>query len=328
MQKAQNADVHRCPDQTNQNEEHELHGDQPAHHLVEKQDRKFQNHQGVELAFAELARAHAIGQLAIGHLAVHRQEEVQKDLEALAGKVLHGTLQECPLEHEKTAHRVGEFGLGQPVGNTGGKAADGDPGRRQVAGAALGHVAAVRNQLDVAFLQEFQHRREPGLVVLHIRVDHRDEGGVAGQHAFDAGRGKAAAADPLDAAHPRVLGEASDRIGGAIGRIVVDEDHFPGNALERLFQGRDHRRHVGALVEGWDNDGQFAGHAVFLAIAKSRNPRWSVRIRGSQAATRSEKRQPSGARKGQRSVCSRQRHLDDARSCVDIADRDQVPVAR
>ena len=43
-------------------------------------------------------------------------------------------------------------------------------------------------------------------------------------------------------------------LGGAVGRIVIDEDGFPVDALEQLIQPFDQRADIVALVEGRDDD--------------------------------------------------------------------------
>ena len=62
------------------------------------------------------------------------------------------------------------------------------------------------------------HFGEDGFVVLEVGIHDGEEGGRGGEHAFDAGRGEAAAADAMEDVEV-VLGaaEALDGGGGAIG---------------------------------------------------------------------------------------------------------------
>ena len=44
--------------------------------------------------------------------------------------------------------------------------------------------------------------------------------------------------------------------GGAVRAVVIDVDRLPGDAGQRRLQLGDHRRDIGALVEGRDDDAQ------------------------------------------------------------------------
>ncbi len=115
-------------------------------------------------------------------------------------------------------------------------------------------VAAADHEIGLACAQDRQHARQEVLVVLQVGVDHGQIGCGAGQHAFDAGRGQATAPEPAQAAHPPVLlRQLAHAGGGAVGRIVVDDDHFPGHAGETALQGPDQPGHIAAFVEGGDD---------------------------------------------------------------------------
>src|SRR6185437_416016 len=92
------------------------------------------------------------------------------------------------------------------------------------------------------------------------------EGCAGRQNALDAGAGQAATADPAQAAHPRVAG--GDRLGGlrrAVGRIVIYEDRFPRDTLQRSVQPAHEFGDIVALIVGGKYDGQLdGGHAVLL----------------------------------------------------------------
>ena len=109
----------------------------------------------------------------------------------------------------------------------------------------------------IALAKYRQHLREQLLIVLQVGVDDRDVGRGRGEHRFGAGRGEAAAAEPLHAAHaavePRLLAHA---VSGAVGRIVVYYDHLPMNAFERFGQRLDQRHDIIALIKAGCDDGQ------------------------------------------------------------------------
>ncbi len=119
--------------------------------------------------------------------------------------------------------------------------------------------------------------------MLEIGVDHRHDGSLPGQHALDAGRGQAAAADPLDAAEARILAAERPRfLGRAVRRVVVDEDHLEGNVLERGLQLLRQRPDVRPLLEGGRDHGELrrrqgrAEAEAFMACARVHRARAGV----------------------------------------------------
>ena len=93
--------------------------------------------------------------------------------------------------------------------------------------------------------------------MLQIGVDDGDVGRARGLDAFDHRGRQAAPADAVDAAHARIApGERLHRLGGAVGRIVIDIDDFPGDAREATAEALDHRLDVLALVEARHDDGK------------------------------------------------------------------------
>ena len=125
----------------------------------------------------------------------------------------------------------------------------------ETVGAAAFDVAAADHEVGLAGLQQRQHLRQLGLVVLQVGVDHGGAGRAGGQNALDAGAGQAAPPDPPDAADAGILPrQAAHHVPGAVGGIVVDEDDFPGHAGERGLQPPEQRGDVVALVEGGDDD--------------------------------------------------------------------------
>src|SRR5258708_29559492 len=105
--------------------------------------------------------------------------------------------------------------------------------------------------------------------MLEIAVHHRDALRLACEDPLQA---RARQTTPPDApnatdariGNPDLLGGP----GGAIGRIVVDDDELPGNIGQCSPQGVDEARNVLPLSEGRNNDAELAGRP------------WPVRWRG------------------------------------------------
>ena len=90
------------------------------------------------------------------------------------------------------------------------------------------------DDIHLSGAQEREHPRQAILVVLEIAVDHGDEIGAGRQPALDHRPRQPRAVDAPEAAHTRIA--ARDLIGhviGAIGGIVVHDDHLPGQPFER-----------------------------------------------------------------------------------------------
>ena len=93
--------------------------------------------------------------------------------------------------------------------------------------------------------------------MLEVAVDDGDEIGAGGEPALDHGAGEAGAVDAAQAAHPRIVArDGESDVVGAVGGIVVDDDHLPRQAVERGFQPLEQPRHVGGLAVGRDDDRQ------------------------------------------------------------------------
>ena len=88
-------------------------------------------------------------------------------------------------------------------------------------------------------------------------------------------------------------------VGGAVGRIVVDDDHFPGQAGERRLQPLEQHRHVGRFAIGRHDHGE--GRAGGHRRDQNSLPRPWFEARGeSRAATSVRIRHGKGARQAMR----------------------------
>jgi hypothetical protein len=87
--------------------------------------------------------------------------------------------------------------------------------------------------------------------MLEVGIDDRDIGRGAGQHALDTGARQATAAHPAQAAHARIkVADLLDGRGGAVGRIVVDKDRFPGDPGQAGVQTPHQFGDIAPLLEG------------------------------------------------------------------------------
>ncbi len=97
--------------------------------------------------------------------------------------------------------------------------------------------------------------------MLQIGIHDGDEGRTGREDAFDAGAGQTAPADPPQATHPRVFfREFLYGSGRAVGRIVIDKDHLPGDAGKHRIQFSGQGGDIVPFLEGWDNHGKFRGN--------------------------------------------------------------------
>jgi hypothetical protein len=116
-------------------------------------------------------------------------------------------------------------------------------------------IAAADHEIGLATLQQGQHDRQLCLVVLQVGIDDRGARRARCQNAFDTGPGQAAPVDPPDTADAGIAArQISHHIPGAIGRIIINEDDFPGDAGQRGLQLPQQRGDVVAFVEGGDDD--------------------------------------------------------------------------
>ena len=228
-----------------------------ADQLVEQQHAVVPGDLRVELALAGDAFAEGEGQLPKPQRARARGEQVDQDLEAHRRQLPHAAHERIAPDREESAHRVAQRGRHHQMTDPGGEPADRDPVRPEGAKPAALDIAAAHHHIDRLALQREQHGRQQALVVLQVAVHHRQIGRTAREHAFDAGRRQAAAADPLQTAHARVDGrDLAHRLGGAVGRVVVDEHHLPVQTAQTVVQPGDQRRDVVALIEGRHHDAE------------------------------------------------------------------------
>ena len=158
-------------------------------------------------------------------------------------------------DHEEAAHGIGDGNRERAPGDGSCKGAGARPAPVETVGAAAFDIAAADHELGLPALQQREHLRQLRLVMLQVGVHHGGIGRAGGEDAFDAGARQAAAADAADAADAAVLSrETAHHLPGAVRRIVVDEDHFPGDAGERGLELAIKLGHIVALVEGGDDD--------------------------------------------------------------------------
>ena len=170
------------------------------------------------------------------------REQVEQDLEPLAGQRAHRRGKGVALDHEEPAHGVGQIGLDDEPAQPAGDIADDNPRALPIADAAGISVAAGDDDIEALRPDLRQHLRQQRFVVLKIAVHDSNIRRSARQDAFDTGGREAAAAQPLHTAEitlePR---QRAHDIGGSVGRVVIDKDRFPADAGERAGEALDQR---------------------------------------------------------------------------------------
>jgi len=91
--------------------------------------------------------------------------------------------------------------------------------------------------------------------MLQVGVHHRRIGRAGGENPLDAGPRQAAPPDAADTANAGVgVRDLAHGSPGAIGRIVVNEHHFPGDARERSLELAVELGDIVALIERRNDD--------------------------------------------------------------------------
>ena len=134
--------------------------------------------------------------------------------------------------------------------------------RRQPGGRAAVGIAGGDHQVGGVAAQHRQHGPQQPFVVLQIAVHDGDVFRLAGEDALQAGAGQAAPPDPAHAADAGIgRGDMLGHLGGAVGRIVVDDDELPVDAGKRGPQHVGQTRDVLPLVEGRNHDAELGCRA-------------------------------------------------------------------
>lgn len=179
-------------------------------------------------------------------------------------------LEPVAADHEEAAHRIGDLDPEHLLRHLGRQRTGAGTLLVEAFALVALDVAAADDEVGLIACEQQQHLRQLCLVVLEVGVDHGGERRAGGQDALDARARQAAAADAADAAHAAVLlRQRPHHVGGAVGRIVVDEHDFPGNVDKRRLQPPVQHRDVVALVESRDDDRQFRPLLSLAADARS-----------------------------------------------------------
>ena len=200
-------------------------------------------------------RTETVGNFDRAQLSPSGRDYIEQDLEALRRELRRQLLEAIAADHEEAAHGIGNADAEHALGEFGRERAGAGALLVETVGAAALDVTAADHKLSLPALQERQHLRQLRLVVLQVGIHHGRIGRARCQNTFDAGAGESAPADPADAADAAVPPrQTAHHLRGPVGRIVIDEDHLPGDAGERCLQLVKQLGDVVALVEGGDDN--------------------------------------------------------------------------
>ena len=235
-----------------------------ADRLLRQQHPEVPDHQAVELALAVQALPERIGDFRHAQDRGRRGDDVEQNLEALPGQPAHARVERVCPDHEEPTHRIADLLPAHDAAQARGHSTHESPRLVPLADRAALRIAGGDHQLRPLDLQGSQHCRDPAFVVLQIGVHHHEHRRGAREHSLDAGRRESPAPDPANAPDPAVFGgDGFDFSAGLVRGIVVDEDHFPGDAAKRPLDARDQLLHVLALVERGHDDGHFERRGRF-----------------------------------------------------------------
>jgi hypothetical protein len=112
-------------------------------------------------------------------------------------------------------------------------------------------VAAADDDVEILGAEPPEHLRQHRIVMLQVAVHHREIRRRRRQHTLDARGRQATPPDALEHADARIAeGDLPNRVRGAIGGVVVDEDDLPRDPAQNLVEPLHHQGHVVVLLEG------------------------------------------------------------------------------
>ena len=224
---------------------------------MDDEPEEIQADQRRQLRFAGLARAKDVGRFDDLEAAAGGQHDIDEDLEAVGRKPRREPRDDVAADHEEAAHRIADRDPGHAAEEPGAEVAELLARRRQAARRRLVGDARADREIAAARRERFVHFRQDRFVVLQVAVDHRDEIGARRQPALDHRARQAEAIDAPDAAQARIARrQRIGDVGGAVGRIVVDDDHFPRQAGERRLEPLEQDGNVGRLAVGRHDHGE------------------------------------------------------------------------
>ncbi len=263
---------------TDEREQEEARRNAVFRHLGDEEGRELGGDVGAELGFPRQAFAEGIGYLGYDQALGPRRQDIEQDLETGCREPRRQGLEVGAADHEEAAHGIADLGPEQDIGEGSGEAAhEGAVLVEAGAGGAAAQVARRDHQAG-ALLDGRQHPGQDGLVVLQVAIHDRDDGGRRGEHALDAGAGKAAAANAANAADARVgFAKCPHLIDGAVAAIVIDENDFPIHSGERRRQGPNEGNDVSGFPVGRHDDAELRrwpgrGTALGLALRAEDGP--------------------------------------------------------
>ena len=150
-------------------------------------------------------RAEAVGNFLHAQIAPRGGDEIEQDLETLRRELRGQFFEAVAPDHEKAAHGIGDPDPQHALCYFSCDRAGARALLIETLGAAAFDVTAAHHEVGSADIQQAEHFRQLGLVMLQVGIDHGGARGARGQNAFDAGAGQAATPDPPDAANTGIL---------------------------------------------------------------------------------------------------------------------------
>jgi len=191
--------------------------------------------------------------------------DVEQNLEPDGRQSRSHRIKHIAAHHEKPAHRVRQFGRHQHAAEPHGDAAHAGAPCIPIADVPARRVAAADHDVGIALFEQVEHLGQQPFVMLQIRVDHRKVRGRGREHPLDARRRQTAASDPRQASDAAVRRRMpAHGLSGAVGRVVIDEQHLPATLPKTQNQASDQLGDIVLFVECRHDYRQFrtAAHLV------------------------------------------------------------------